>query len=373
MSSIPSKKRVFIFTSVHPWNDVRIFHKQACSLSKEFEVELHAPANFNRKVEGGVTIFGLPIWTSKISRIKTISILCWRTLKSKADIFHFHDPELILVGLLIKYFKGKSVIYDIHENTRQLILERSWIPWVFRKPLHYLLSFLERTSMSNFDKIILAEDSYCKFISTNAMVIHNYPLWQRIEEVPKTIDVVYVGGVLKERGAFEMLRIANQIKLTVPNFIMKIIGPIAESLHHEMSKYLQDNDLINNVILSGRLAYPTAMEEIARSKVGIAILHPIRNYTESLPTKLFEYMRFGLPYVASDFPYWKTLFENEHAGYHLRYDNIELAAEKISDLLENENLRDEYGSRGSELAKTKFSWSSEEANLFNVYNEIARK
>ena len=40
---------IFIGTSVHRWNDNRIFHKEAVSLSKKFSVELHAPADFNKK------------------------------------------------------------------------------------------------------------------------------------------------------------------------------------------------------------------------------------------------------------------------------------------------------------------------------------
>lgn len=41
-----NKERICIITSVHPWNDTRIFYKEAVSLAKKYEVELHAPADF---------------------------------------------------------------------------------------------------------------------------------------------------------------------------------------------------------------------------------------------------------------------------------------------------------------------------------------
>ena len=41
--------KIFIGTSVHRWNDNRIFHKEAVSLAKKFNVELHAPADFDKK------------------------------------------------------------------------------------------------------------------------------------------------------------------------------------------------------------------------------------------------------------------------------------------------------------------------------------
>ena len=41
--------KIFFGTSVHRWNDNRIFYKQAVSLAKKYNVELHAPSNFNKK------------------------------------------------------------------------------------------------------------------------------------------------------------------------------------------------------------------------------------------------------------------------------------------------------------------------------------
>ena len=43
--------------------------------------------------------------------------------------------------------------------------------------------------------------------------------------------------------------------------------------------------------------------------MGLVILHPERNYVESFPTKLFEYMAAGLPVVISDFPFFHELLD----------------------------------------------------------------
>ena len=60
--------RIFIGTSVHHWNDNRILYKEAISLSRIYNVELHAPAKFQKKQIDGVDIYGLPIWEKEKDR-----------------------------------------------------------------------------------------------------------------------------------------------------------------------------------------------------------------------------------------------------------------------------------------------------------------
>jgi len=47
----------------------------------------------------------------------------WRVLglayRQKADIYHFHDPELLTVGLVLRLLTKAKVIYDVHEDYRR--------------------------------------------------------------------------------------------------------------------------------------------------------------------------------------------------------------------------------------------------------------
>lgn len=373
MISADKKTKVFIFTSVHPWNDVRIFYKQAISLSKKYKVELHAPAKFHKKTVKNITIYGLPIWKRKSERIRTLWLLFKRIWLSDATIFHFHDPELILHGILLKLGRRKKIIFDMHENQRKLIQDRIWIPVLLKIPLSIFFKLLEILSMQLFDKIILAEESYKKVIPYNSVIIRNYPIMKSKQpNKQKETDVIYVGGVLNERGADQLLRITNHIVKELPNFTMKIVGPVTSQYLLHLTKYIQQNRLENNITFTNRIDYNSAMDIIKESKIGIALLHPFDNYKESVPTKLFEYMQYGLPFLASDFPYWKQFFNKEDVGYFIPYDDTQLASNLIIRLLKNSELLKKMGQNGAELITKNYSWESEENTLHSLYNNVIK-
>ena len=59
----------------------------------------------------------------------------------KADIYHIHDPELLLIALKLKK-RNKKVIYDAHEDLPRQILTKHWIPKIIRKPIIYQISWV---------------------------------------------------------------------------------------------------------------------------------------------------------------------------------------------------------------------------------------
>jgi len=60
--------------------------------------------------------------------------LCREALRQNGDVYHFHDPELIPLGLLLAA-RGKLVVYDIHEDAPADILHKDYIPRRLRRPL----------------------------------------------------------------------------------------------------------------------------------------------------------------------------------------------------------------------------------------------
>ncbi|MFQ6610849.1 MAG: glycosyltransferase [Fidelibacterota bacterium] len=348
-------------------------HKQALSLAKSFHVFLFIPAPFRRSTWNGINIIGLrrtkQKWMRVLRQIGLIPVL----LKTQAMVYHFHDPELILCGIILKKIKQKPVIYDKHENTPfGLIGREGQNSWKYRL-IQSAYRSCEKCAIRLLDKIVLAEKSYAKTIQKNTIGIYNYPMLNNMgfmSSSNKKYDAIYVGGVTKQRGLIPMLHIAYFLKQVNPQAKVRIIGPIMDHSDQDMYRTIRDLDISDNFIYSDYMPYRDAMKEVEQSFIGLALLYPDKNYLESIPQKLFEYMSYGIPFIASDFPYWKQLLGRNAPGWFVSVEEYQSIAEIIVQNRENP----QFSPHDIQAQLTqKFSWRNEEDKLINLYNELMKK
>ena len=108
---------VYHLTNVHSPFDVRIFYKQAQTLARAgYAVTVVGPGPEAWCGErAGVRVQTVPVARGVGQRILNL----WRLLRvglgADAACFHFHDPELLPVGAVLKLC-GRRVIYDVHEH-----------------------------------------------------------------------------------------------------------------------------------------------------------------------------------------------------------------------------------------------------------------
>jgi glycosyltransferase involved in cell wall biosynthesis len=198
--------KVAHLTSAHPTFDVRVFQKECKTLVKAgYDFVFVAPHSKDEIVDG-VRIHAVQKPTNRILRILTSG---WRVYKAarqeNADIYHFHDTELIPLGFLLS-LQGKPVIYDMHEHMPGYLLTKEWIPAPLRKPVSKAFQVLERLTLNRFH-VIFAERSYeadYLWVKRRTLVL-NYPLADELLQVnaEKFTEptVGYVGDVTESRGA----------------------------------------------------------------------------------------------------------------------------------------------------------------------------
>ncbi len=360
-------------STVHPLFDSRIFHKECKSLaSAGINVKLiitHA----QEEVINDIHIIPLPLYKGRFKRIMFKPFVALsKALSTHADVFHFHDPELIPIGVLLKLC-GKKVIYDVHEDVPSRILDKYWIPLYLRRVISILFKGIESFSSRFFDGIVTATPYINKIFierNKNSININNYPLLEEINQIeirknkngPQEKIISYIGVISKERGIIEVLKAIEDTDVKL--YLAGIPSPASLMEELENMKGWQ------NVVYHGQLKRKDVTTLLAQSHIGICTLHPNASYINSLPIKIFEYMGAGLPIIASNFPYWQNLLKNVNSASFvdpLKPEEIKLA---INKLIADTEKRGLMGERGMKAIREKYNWGSEEKKLLSFYRKL---
>jgi len=366
--------KVFIYTSVHKWNDSRIFHKEIRSIAKEHQVEFHAPADFKFKKFDNVKVYGLPNWKTRKDRIKTILIILGRLLRSKADIYHFHDPELIITAF-IPFIKKKKVIFDVHENISKQIKSKENLSSWKKKVYSSLYKWTEKIFHKTISHYILAEKSYEPLYEEDRRTtIYNFPIVQKVPEKEiQTGKIVYVGNWIQvERGALELIKAVIKLKEQNIDFELFWIGEFQKgsSLQLEIETLIKHSGIEDSVKFLGRMDYNLLFDVIAGSNIGYSCLHRVGNFLESYPTKIFEYMMCGVPVVCSDFPLWKEIVDGAKCGECADPLDTEKIVTAFKKLIDDQTMAAEMGRNGKRAVDSSYNWQQEENKLLQLYREI---
>ncbi len=173
-------------TTVHPRYDVRIFHKECKSLSKYYEVYLIVADGLGDDEKDNVNI--IDIGLRQTSRLKRAIIDSEKAFKKaldlNCDLYHFHDPELVKIGVKLRK-KGKKVIYDTHEDLPRQILGKPYLNKFIKPVLSKLIERQENKAAKQFDYICCAtpyiRDRFKK-INKNTVDINNFPITDKQTE-----------------------------------------------------------------------------------------------------------------------------------------------------------------------------------------------
>lgn len=367
--------RICHITTVHPPFDVRIFHKECRSLARAgYDVHLIADCG-REQTSGGIHL--IPFRKSRVPGAGRL-IHAWRAFRIAARLraaaYHFHDPELLWVGVWIKLLIRAPVIYDVHEDIRKHALGKAWIRPPFRTLLAAGLSFLEKLSTPFFDRIVLAEDSYAARFRSGCPVIHNYPI---LREAPDSLPkhggpvLIYVGAIREIRGVWEMLEILEHLKIDFPCIRLRLLGPFYPAgLEQDVRAFIRRRGLDSQIHILGPVPHADIFRPIADADVGLALLHPDANYVGSLPTKMFEYMMMGKPAAVSDFPLWRRIVRETGCGVTVDPLNAEDTARILRSLLQDEEKRTEMGGKGRAAVRRKYNWNAEERKLLACYRDL---
>jgi len=368
--------RVAHLTSAHSRNDVRIFLKECRSLAAAgFEVFLIVADGQGPALLDGVHI--IDVGAKSGGRTNRALLTAARVFAAarqlRADIYHFHDPELLPWGLLLR-FSGATVVYDAHEHVPHDILTKHYLPLpaAMLRPLSFIVGRCERLAARGMNAVVAATpeilERFSKLPALSAG-IYNFPLTEELLQSgswdSRPLQACYIGGISVNRGVREVVAAAARCRTRIV-----LAGPLWDGLTAEQAHALAGWEHVSYL---GVIARQQVADLMGRSRVGIVTFLPVINHVQALPNKLFEYMSAGIPVVASNFPLWRQIVTETGSGLCVDPRDPDAIAAAIDRLTGDAPFGAACGRNGARAVAGEFNWSTQASRLVRLYQNLQQQ
>jgi glycosyltransferase involved in cell wall biosynthesis len=364
-------------SSVHSSRDNRVFFKECRSLAKAGFKTILIAKNSKQEDVDGVTI--IPFVTSR-NRFLRVLFAPFQMFsiarKQRAQIYHFHDPELLITGILLRLFTRGKVIYDIHEDYKTSIRQKYYLSRQLAYVMSILFAIFENISSRLFAQV-LAERYYAQRFPRGTCIL-NYPIHNGLAGSSDSLSpevtnrLLYTGVMSWDRGSrihAEMLTYLKEIEI-------HMVGLCRKQVNEEMREIAGADS--NRLYVEGEDQYitPERIREYYQRGgwlAGLAIFPPTSHYRLKELTKFFEYMAAGVPIICSNFPMWQALIDKTGAGIAVDPFNHEAITAAINYLKDHPVEAAEMSSKGKQAAEKEFNWGVEETKLIAFYNALLKE
>lgn len=357
-------KKIAHITTVHNRYDNRIFFKQVNSLRQnEFNVDLIVCDEYQSELQYNGEIISLSYPTFLNTRLmKLLSVLYFLlSNRKKYKIYHFHDPELLPVALLLKLTRSE-VVFDCHESFIEAISTKD----LSKVKMFFVINFLKILKKLSYKylNVIFAEKSYYTPEAIQNEIVLNYPIIDTLEnysnfqrQLKKPIKFLYVGDVTKIRGAVKMCEMVKMLNDEGIKCTLDLVGTVRECVDITPWK--------DYISFHGFKEIDEAYAFSREAHFGLIFLENLPNYSQSYPTKLFEYISVGLPYLAIQTPAIDELHRKIQCGCVLHSEEVSELVVEIKSILTDENLYSSWVLRCKTI-RHRYNWSTQFERLLQL-------
>jgi len=305
------------------------------------------------------------------------------SLSFKPDAILVRDLPMALAGILIGKTLNLKIVLDMAENYPAMLQDSrdygkfKWLNFLVRNIK--LAKFVENISLKFLDKIIVvAEENkkrlICKgFCPQNILVVKNTPVLGYVNNVIDDLPVerktffnnkftlLYVGGIGPIRGLEIVLESFPILIKKIPNIHFLIIG-IGEKKKSLLSLSKQIG-IEEYVTFAGWVDSNRIPQFIRISKLGIIPHRSTEHTNTTIPNKIFDYMAYDLPVIASDINPLKRIITKEECGYIFKSGNVVSFADTV---IEAYNKKD-IPKKGNSAVLSKYNWKTETTELLKIF------
>ncbi|MGB9677780.1 MAG: glycosyltransferase [Candidatus Ratteibacteria bacterium] len=275
--------------------------------------------------------------------------------KEKLEILQSFLFVANILGRIYGKFTGIKFIISSQRSTDPW---RKWYHWLLERITNRWVNLIISNSYSAREILIKKGKIPRKKIK---VIPNGIEIPEKTEKINKNYIVVgAIGNLRKAKGYFDLISASKIIIEKFKNVKFYIVGE--GELKDRIIRKIEKNGLSEYFILTG---YAENIYEYLK----IFDIFVLPSLWEGCPVSLLESMGFGLPSVATnvgDVPY---IIENGIDGFIVKPGDYKKMAERIINLIENKDLREEMGQRAREKIKKWYSFEEMVKSYASIYLE----
>lgn len=340
----------------------------------------HKPCNTLKKQSSVVTAKPKSMATHRqllrlIARLSTHASLCYQMVKSKPDVIHAHDVNVLPTAWLASKICRVPLVYDAHEistSREGYQAFRKVVGWVEKKLMPKAVATITTTDMRakffarayGVPRPVVLQNRPC--LNTENTVSFNR---NRLREELALGNsewpiIVYQGGLQQGRGLPKLVKSAE----LVPNAYFIFIGGGRQTA--ELMQLTEQLKLTERVKFIPTVALAELPEYTASADIGVQpIENTCLNHFSTDSNKLFEYVLAGIPVVATDFPEIRKVVNKYKVGEVVKPDCVKSLADVLNKLVNDPKLRELYKVNAIKAAP-QLCWQEQEHKLVDIYQQV---
>ncbi|WP_117880652.1 glycosyltransferase [Aureibaculum luteum] len=375
--------KVIHITSMHEFDDDRIFQR-ACTGLVDEGINVGLITQYKGKYPvliDDVNIYPLKVRKGIKRRIFSSFQAMRIAFKNKADIYHFHDPDLIPFMLILSLF-GKHVVYDIHELYRVRFSQWKFIPNRLNGFLADVYQKFEHLCIKGMAGYTLPSKSMQKLWYKNLekphAVVRNIHLLSKISkfELKKNMNnsnfIIYTSGVNSpDRRNINIMKAFSKLYKKYDNIKLQFGGMYRPDGYEDKLKELaKELGIVDRFEMQGFLNYEEQFKRSSQVSLGLVLLEPNEKNYIATSNRMYEYMFCKIPIICEALPEPISVIDKVNCGYYLNSDNIDELANKIEQIYLNPEEAKKLGENGYNAVVSEFHYEKDLTSLINLYKRI---
>ncbi|MFT6134068.1 MAG: glycosyltransferase involved in cell wall biosynthesis [Cyclobacteriaceae bacterium] len=292
--------------------------------------------------------------------------------KIQPHILIITSPGLLLISSLLIKKRRMKWVYDIQEDYYKNIIYQRIYPVAIRHILATLIRLTESICLKRIDTVFLAEKCYQKELNSLTKRIDTYTLEnksttlsnKKIRTKTNFLRLVFTGTISHYAGIKNAVKIYQALKANGNNTSLTIVGIChTKQLRDELRNLSTADSNIQVIGINNFVEHNELIGYLQKADLAIIGYETNEINKEKAPSKLYEYLTHGIPFIVQKDSYWHTISNNAGLAIPVNFSSI-----SAPDILE---MLDALPKTPTEAVQVAAEWSTEEATLQHSINQLA--